>query len=434
MTNQNNTQIMLISSPNFEYSKIRVCSDWNTDKSIELKIHRIHAYPAKFPAFLVSKAIELAKEKNIEVKKISDIFCGCGTTAFEAKRNNIDFLGYDINPVATLIAKVKSNTYQFKKIEKYLNQILEDYSERIVTETSYSNNDRILYWFKREQIYNLTKLLSSIKELVPNGKYLDFFLCGFSNILKPASRWLTKSIKPQVDPHKTSPNVLDSFSHQVQWMIKAVKEQRVKNKNTIEIQRKNILVTHVPNETVDLLISSPPYVTSYEYADLHQLSLLWLGYTDDYRKMRNGSIGSVYHQKISKDKIDTINDFGKGIFNRLNEVDKSKAHSVAKYFIDLKKAIEKSYILLRNNGMAFFVIGNTSYKKVKIDNVKYLISCLVAENFKDIEIIKRKISSKILTPYRNEKGRFSNNSNHRKVYQYEFIITARKKNANNRNR
>jgi methylase of polypeptide subunit release factors len=422
---------MVISSQNFDYSKIRVCSDWNTDKSSELKIHRIHAYPAKFPAFLVSKAIELAKEKNIDVKKISDIFCGCGTTAFEAKRNNIDFLGYDINPVATLIAKVKSNSYQIEKIEKYFKQILEDYSERIVTNNSYSNNDRILYWFEREQIYDLTKLLSSIKGLVPKGKYLDFFLCGFSNILKPASRWLTKSIKPQVDPQKESPNVLDVFTHQVQLMIKAIKEQKVENKNTIKIQRRNILDTHVPKGTVDLLISSPPYVTSYEYADLHQLSLLWLGYTDDYRKMRNGSIGSVYHQKISQDKIDTINDFGKRIFNRLNKVDKSKAYSVAKYFIDLKRAIEKSYELLCYNGMAFFVIGNTSYKKVRIDNVKYLVSCLVDENFEDIEIIKRKISSKILTPYRNEKGRFSNNSNYRKVYQYEYIIIARKQNANN---
>jgi methylase of polypeptide subunit release factors len=422
---------MVISSQNFDYSKIRVSSDWNTDKSNELKIHRIHAYPAKFPAFLVSKAIELAKGKNIDVKKISDIFCGCGTTAFEAKRNNMDFLGYDINPVATLIAKVKSNNYQVKRIEKYFNQILGNYNQRIITNSSYSNNDRILYWFKKEQIYDLAKLLDSINNIVPKGKYLDFFLCGFSNILKSVSRWLTKSIKPQIDPKKESANVLDAFIHQVQLMIKALNEQEIVNKNKIMIKQGNILSAAVPNQTVDLLISSPPYVTSYEYADLHQLSLLWLGYTDDYRKMRNGSIGSVYHQKISQDKIDTLNDIGKGIFNRLIKVDKSKAYSVAKYFIDLEKAIEKSYELLRNNGMAFFVIGNTSYKKIKIDNVKYMVSCLIAENFENIEILKRKISSKILTPYRNEKGRFSNNSNHRKVYQYEFIVTARKRNVNN---
>lgn len=43
----------------------------------------------------------------------------------------------------------------------------------------------------------------------------------------------------------------------------------------------------------DLIITSPPYVTSYEYADLHQLSSLWLGYTEDYRDLRKGSIGSI---------------------------------------------------------------------------------------------------------------------------------------------
>ena len=77
---------------------------WSKHSDPELKIHRIHAYPAKFPAFITSKALAFAKSKGVRVKTIGDVFCGCGTVAFEARRNGIDFWGCDINPVATLIA------------------------------------------------------------------------------------------------------------------------------------------------------------------------------------------------------------------------------------------------------------------------------------------------------------------------------------------
>ncbi|MDR0932038.1 MAG: hypothetical protein LBM70_03350 [Victivallales bacterium] len=46
-------------------------------------MHRIHAYPAKFPAFITTKAISYALENGLAPKRIADIFCGCGTVAFE---------------------------------------------------------------------------------------------------------------------------------------------------------------------------------------------------------------------------------------------------------------------------------------------------------------------------------------------------------------
>ena len=52
----------------------------------------------------------MAEEKGMEVKTVADVFCGCGTTAVEAKKNGKDFWGCDINPVATLIAQVKNET------------------------------------------------------------------------------------------------------------------------------------------------------------------------------------------------------------------------------------------------------------------------------------------------------------------------------------
>ena len=77
--------------------------------------------------------------------------------------------------------------------------------------------------------------------------------------------------------------------------------------------------------------------------------------------------------------------------------------------------------------MAIFVIGNTRYRGAKIDNVKYLAECMKRSGFHDVKRIKRKISLKIMTPYRDAKGRFTRDATKRKVYDEEFIVAGRKK-------
>lgn len=59
---------------------------WDIGESSEFLMHKIHAYPAKFPAFITNKAIEYATNNGLEVKNIADIFCGCGTVALEAQK------------------------------------------------------------------------------------------------------------------------------------------------------------------------------------------------------------------------------------------------------------------------------------------------------------------------------------------------------------
>ena len=72
--------------------------------------------------------------------------------------------------------------------------------------------------------------------------------------------------------------------------------------------------------------------------------------------------------------------------------------------------------------MALFVIGNTEYKGVRINNSKHLAESLQNSGFKKLYLTKRKIRQKILTPYRNSLGRFSTDSTSRKVYNEEFIL------------
>jgi len=106
--------------------------------------------------------------------------------------------------------------------------------------------------------------------------------------------------------------------------------------------------------------------------------------------------------------------------------DKAKAKSTARYFIDIEKAATKCLSMLKKGGMILFVIGNTEYRGVKIDNVNFVAASMEKSGFKKIETVTRKMSGKNLTPYRDSIGRFVRKSGKKTVYAKESIIIGRK--------
>ena len=277
----------MINIAHIDVNNIAVEEEWNFSKNTEFLMHSIHTYPAKFPAFIATKAFEYAEKEGVDVRTVADIFCGCGTVALEAKLHGKDFWGCDINPVATLIAKTKIAEYSTNTLDKYYNKIQEAYlnmeNDSIVYEKS---TERLKYWFNEKSFIDLFRLKQSIEATVTENEYKDAFLCLFSSILKASSKWLTKSIKPTIDYKKTEVVVWDVFKRQFNKFSKGVVQINSCSvqKSNIKIETDNFLnFTDLPK--VDLVITTPPYVTSYEYADLHQLSTLWLQYASDYRDL-----------------------------------------------------------------------------------------------------------------------------------------------------
>ena len=210
-------------------------------------------------------------------------------------------------------------------------------------------------------------------------------------------------------------------------MFAALDEEDYSTGNaSIEIQTASFLDVEIDSGSIDLIVTSPPYVTSYEYADLHQLSTLWLDFAEDYRQLRKGTVGSLYKDFDFNSDVKTLCPLGSKIVFRLYNIDKRKAAATARYFKDLEKTVERCKTALKKGGMLFFVIGDTEYKDVRIENSKYLASCLESAGFKSVNSTKRKISRKILTPYRDSRGCFSTKATDRKVYAEEFVISAKK--------
>ena len=304
------------------------------------------------------------------------------------------------------------------------------YSSFVLSERHYTLiNDRIRYWFEEHSIADLLRLDASIRlETTSGTAHRWFFLCAFSNILKPTSRWLTKSIKPQLDPVKTPKDVITAFADQVRFMRHAnLSSKFPRPRPSVTISTRNFLSSPVSAINVDLIVTSPPYVTSYDYADIHQLSTLWLRYAKDYRTLRTHMVGNLYG--VPPLEPTSIVDLGPAVrrtFANLSTIDRRKAASVGRYFLDVKKAVEKCVKMLSKTGIAVFVIGNTRYQGVTIDNADYLVECMERAGLKRLDMVTRLVSRKTMTPYRDTLGRFTRDSSARRVYGEEYVVIGRK--------
>lgn len=405
-------------------SKAVACGYWDMPDTAEARIHRIHAYPAKFPAFLTERALAYARSEGKRVSKVADIFCGCGTVAHEATQAGIDFWGCDINPVAALIARVKSGRYSADRMQNYAAKICAsfpsaDTNRKLAPEAE----ERLHYWYRPKQFSDLARLLNAIESVVPSrSSYREAFYCAFSAILKSTSQWRQRSTKPSFDAAKTPSKVLVAFERQCALMVQAWGEQPIGDRPVPNIQLGSVMEVQGPPTPVDMIITSPPYVTSYEYADLHQLSALWLGYAADYRTLRTGSVGTTQHRLNFNREFNGLNQVGlQTVFSLFNH-DPSAARSVANYYLDMQRVARRCREFLTRNGIAVFVIGNTEYSGVRIDNAAHLAESLFDAGFRRVRVTKRRISNKMHTPYREADGRFTRSGSAKQIYSEEFIL------------
>jgi len=286
------------------FSKTKIDYSWSfsdkTRKDTAYITHGYHRYPAKFIPQIVSR---LAEKYTKEGDLIVDPFGGCGTTLVESKVMGRPSVGVDINPVAVLITKAKITPIDPQKIEKaftVLKAKLDTYNKDTKVKTP--EHERIDYWFKPEEKRKLAFIFVEISKL-KDQNIRDFFFCGFSNILKNCSIWLQKSNKPTRDMNKKPSDPMQTFYKQTKMMIRGNARfyELSKKKNHLEIPSQvyctDARTIPVKDNSVSLIVTSPPYVTSYEYADLHQLTALWLEYTKDLSDFRKRFIGTSYHNK-----------------------------------------------------------------------------------------------------------------------------------------
>lgn len=287
--------------------------------------HNFHPYAAKFIPQLPKEMITRLSEEN---DTVYDPFCGCGTTLVEAKLLNRKSIGVDSNPIAVLTTKVKTTKLSQTELQQVLN-VLNKAKKRVYNLYSTDKNRLSFYfednhhkkdkeinlpefhnrdhWFQKNVISEIAIIKEEIEGL-DSEKLKNFLLLGLSSIIVQVSNQESETRYASKNKNIQNIQTYNTFRSKIKVMDARIRKFAVVASN----QEANTYLSDarytdfIDDNSVDLIVTSPPYPNTYDYYLYHKLRMYILGY--DVVSVRENEIGS--RNKHSSQKRD-ISDFVK---------------------------------------------------------------------------------------------------------------------------
>ncbi|MCA0948671.1 DNA methyltransferase [Shewanella chilikensis] len=346
--------------------------------------HYIHKYPAKLlkhiPIFFLNANL------TNKTATILDPFCGTGTVLLESIKKGYKSIGTDANPIARLIAKVKTTPLEVTELKNELSAIMS--ANRHLNNFKTPNVTNIDLWF----LPHVKSDLSVLKKIIDSNtstKNRDFFLVCFSNILKKVSiadpnlsvpvrlkpeKYKSKDLKEKASTRLEQIKLINVFQvYESQARENISRMQKLASINDLGIatvignDAKQLRYDYQENapelkrESVDLIITSPPYAGAQKYVRASSFSLGWLGFceTSTLKSFENESIGREHYPTslISKKISFGINE----IDSRISEIyttNPLRAYINGNYLREMDIAIKEMYRVLKAGKYCIIVIGN----------------------------------------------------------------------------
>jgi hypothetical protein len=344
---------------------------------------------------------------------------GSATTGIEALRAGRRFWGGDINPVALLIGRAKCAPLEpaaldatwnnlderLAKVERIgRRQLTEDEKDTIVAidVACATDEERLAYWFPAPHRRVLDRILGEITA-EPRDHVRTFLLCAFSNTLRRSSIWLSGSTKPQKDLTRFLADPTDAFRVQLRDMIRrnaaywadllAAGVDPAGVAERCRIVHDDARHLGLVDAELDLLVTSPPYATCYEYSQLHQLTQLWF---ERYRILppRAGHGAFTGTKEVSaRDKVadkmerSTGSATADGALAQLAALAtgpqdshiRREVRQLRYYFHDMKIALRESARVLACGKRMVLIIGDSRKRGVTIPTSAALCDMAVTE-------------------------------------------------------
>lgn len=271
--------------------------------------HGLHPYPAKYiPQLPRAVILDHTNERNT----VLDPFCGSGTTLVEACRFGRKSIGIDSNPVATLISRVKTRALtesEIGEVRRVLTLVLEVKQPANLPKHPIPAIPRIEHWFQP----NVLRELAWLKHLalsLSNERAREFVLCIFSSIIVPVSNQESETRYAAIEKNLADGYVLRRFARKLADSIPRIVEladidRARRNPATVYTMDSTDLGESVlPDKSVDLVVTSPPYPNSYDYYLYHKMRMYWLGY--DPREAQASEIGSRHEHSSKKAPVEVF--------------------------------------------------------------------------------------------------------------------------------
>jgi hypothetical protein len=249
-----------------------------------LPIHRWWPYVQGFSAEFVRGVLSTHPVPTGGV--VLDPFTGSGTTLVETRLAGARATGTELLAPAVLAARVKT-TFELDPgaLERAAVRVVRAARARGAGDLPFLRETR--RQFEPESLRDLTRLRDSLPR---DGRPIDRALrLAFGRILIPASR-LHRSPCLGYTRHRTGegPPVFDRFLTAVNEMaddLRALRVERGRWGPPASVDQRDARDGQWSAESVDLAITSPPYVNGMDYVMNYKLDLAWLGHARSYRDL-----------------------------------------------------------------------------------------------------------------------------------------------------
>lgn len=283
--------------------EVRALSDINWDfpeRVAHSGIEGIHPYPAKFIAELPRALLDALQVPP--GTSVLDPFCGGGTTLAECQRRGLSSVGIDLNPIACLMARVKTAPRPSGLKQTAVAAADCARREPVAAVPPIPNLD---HWFDRP----VQRALAALTEAVDRAPavHRDALRLALSSIVVRVSRQESDTRYAAVEKNVTGEDVFALFLRATLRLEDVLAERNypLAPAGVFETDTLAFDPSRLGDRRIGMVITSPPYPNVYDYWLYHKYRMYWLGF--DPLAVKAREIGARAH--FFKRNHHTENDF-----------------------------------------------------------------------------------------------------------------------------
>lgn len=380
--------------------------------------HKFHKYAGKFIPELPRWALENYSLKGQETL-VLDPFVGSGTTLVEASLLGVNAIGLDVDPLARLIAKVKSTPIDAERLSSAAKSLL----RRVEKSKGLSRRPVIptlSHWFSAEAVERLATIRGAVDTFEAEPDLHDFFTICFSAVIRRASNADNQTMKTYVShtlPKKPE-DALKLFRETLADYVERLSDySRRVSKNCVRILDGFDARTLADRwhekrlPMIDLAVTSPPYIKSVDYIYNQMAELFWIG--DRWNLETQTQQNEAKRRYMGNDRP-----VGRGVeplpavavgdvpfwVEAITSADAKLGQVATRYFNDTVAHFRAMARVLKPDAAYVYVVGDSTLAGVSVPTHQLAAQCASAAGFSVVKRFGYEIRNKHMRFPRSGRG------------------------------